>query len=244
MATNILKMQNIEKWYGKVHALKGVNFHVNSGEVVGLIGENGAGKSTLIKIISGLIKPDRGKIYWKNEEIEIDSVKIAREIGIETVHQTRLTVDSLDISENIFLAREIRRHFGPFKVIDKKKENKRALALVDDLGLDLTDTKKKVKLCSGAEKQGIEVARALQFEAELLILDEPTVGLNLAGIDKLNNYVSKMIGTGAGCIFITHNFRHILNIATRFVILVRGNIIAEIDNKEVDVEKIENILLK
>jgi len=99
-------MEKIEKWYGKVHALKGIDFSVDEGEIVGLIGENGAGKSTLIKIISGLYPPDKGGIYWEGKEVKIGSVKKARELGIETVHQSRLTIDTLDVSDNIFLGRE------------------------------------------------------------------------------------------------------------------------------------------
>jgi len=244
MKENILRMENIEKWFGKVHALRGVDFSVDEGEVVGLVGENGAGKSTLIKIISGLYLPDTGKIYWRGKEVEIDSVKRARELGIETVHQSRLTIDTLDISENIFLAREIKKSIGPIKIIDKIRQNERSVQLTSELGLGIESPEQEVRLCSGAEKQGIEVARALQFKAELLILDEPTVGLTIEGIDQLRRFIHKVTKKGTGCIFITHNFRHILDLADRFVIITRGNIVAQLPNEYIDVEKIEELILK
>ena len=195
---NILRMEDIEKWHGKVHAVKGVAFSVDKGEVVGLLGENGAGKSTLIKIISGLYPPDNGKIYWKGNDVRIGSVKKARELGIETVHQNRLTIDPLDVSENIFLGREIKRRLGPLRYIDKVKENEKAAQLTAELGLRIDSPEREVQLCSGAEKQGIEVARAIEFHAELLILDEPTVGLNIEGIDQLRRFIKKITDQGTG----------------------------------------------
>jgi len=244
MQENILRMEKIEKWFGKVHALRGVDFSVDEGEVVGLVGENGAGKSTLIKIISGLYSPDKGKIYWKGKEVEIDSVKKARELGIETVHQSRLTIDTLDVSENIFLAREIKKSIGPIKIIDKEKQKKIAVQLTSELGLEIESPEQEVRLCSSAEKQGIEIARALEFEAELLILDEPTVGLTIEGIDQLRRFVHKVTKKGTGCIFISHNFRHILDLADKFVIMARGNIMEKLPNEDIDVEKIEELILK
>jgi simple sugar transport system ATP-binding protein len=237
MLNNIIKMENIEKWYGKVHALKGVDFSVSEGEVVGLIGENGAGKSSLIKIISGLFPPDKGKIYWEGREVTIDSVKKARELGIETIHQNRLTIDTLDVSENIFLSREIKKNIGPLKIIDKVKQNEKAIQLTSELGLKIDSPEEEVRLCSGGEKQGVAIARALYYKSKLLILDEPTVGLTIEGIRQLKKYIKKITNeNNAGCIFITHNFRHIIDIADRYVVLIRGSIVNELSNKNIKVK--------
>lgn len=242
LEANILRVEHIEKWYERVHALKGVDFAVDRGEVVALVGENGAGKSTLIKIVSGLFPADAGKVFWKGKEVKIESVKKAREFGIETVHQTRLTIDTLDVSENVFLARELKKRLGPIRYIDKTKQDDRVTRLISELGLGISP-EKAVQLCSGAEKQGIEVARALEFRAELLILDEPTVGLNLAGIDQLKKFVRRMTERNMGCIFITHNFRDVLDLADRFVVMVRGAIVANLPNQNLSVEGIESLLL-
>ena len=244
MQENIIRMEKIEKSFGRVHALRGVDFSVGKGEVVGLVGENGAGKSTLIKIISGLYPQDKGKIFWKGKEVKIGSVKKAREIGIETVHQGGLTIGILSVSDNIFLTREVKKAIGPIRIIDRKKQHKIAAQLTSELGLGIKTPEQEVRLCSGGEKQGIEVARAIEFEAELLILDEATVGLTMEGIDQLSRFVHKVTDKGAGCIFITHNFRHILDLADRFVLMARGNIVARLLNKDVDVAKIEELILR
>ena len=242
MSKNILSLENIEKSFGKVRSLRGVDFKVDQGEVVGLVGENGAGKSTLIKIISGLFPPDRGRILWEGREVSIGSVKKARELGIETVHQHRLTVDTLEVSDNIFLGREIKKSFGPFKFIARAAQRRRAAELMEELGLD-QNPGRLVSRCSGAEKQGLEVARALQFNARLLILDESTVGLNIEGIKQLRRFTNKVTSGGVGCIFITHDFRYILDLAHRFVFMSQGRIVAELPNKDIDVKKLEEFII-
>jgi simple sugar transport system ATP-binding protein len=120
---------------------------------------------------------------------------------------------------------------------------KRAVELTKELGLKIDSPTKEARLCSGEERQGVAVARALQFEAELVILDEPTVGLTLEGIDRLSKYVKKMVKKGAGCIFITHNFRHIIDFADRFVILARGKVKDAFPNKNVSINMLEDLML-
>ena len=243
MKENILRMENIEKWFGKVHALRGVDFSVDEGEVVGLVGENGAGKSTLIKIISGLYLPDTGKIYWRGKEVEIDSVKRARELGIETVHQGGLTIGILSVSDNIFLTREVKKSIGPIKIIDKEKQNRIAAQLTSELGLGIESSEQEVRLCSGGEKQGTAIARALQFKAELLILDEPTVGLAPSGRRKIIDFVKRIKERKLGCIFSTPDIYRASPVADRFIVLVRGKMVKEIVNTEcLDLEEVEELL--
>ena len=243
MSQNILSLENIEKSFGKVRSLRGVDFKVDQGEVVGLVGENGAGKSTLIKIISGMFPPDQGRILWEGRQVSIASVKKARELGIETVHQHRLTVDTLEVSDNIFLGREIKKKVGPFRFIDKEAQRRRAVELMAELGLKIKNPRQLVSACSGAEKQGLEVARALQFNARLLILDESTVGLNMEGIRQLRRFTHQVTAGGVGCIFITHDFRYILDLAHRFVFMAQGKVVAELPNKDIDVKKLEEFII-
>lgn len=243
MAENIIKLENVEKSFGQVRSLRGVNFKVDRGEVVGLVGENGAGKSTLIKIISGLFPPDKGKIMWEGRPVKISSVKKARQLGIETVHQHRLTIDSLELSDNIFLGRELKKKFGPFKFIDKNQQREKAVELLARLGLKIDDPRQLVSSCSGAEKQALEVARALQFNAKLLILDESTVGLNIEGIKQLRRFTKQVTDSGVGCIFITHEFRYILDLADRFVFMSHGLVVAELENRNINVKELEQFII-
>jgi simple sugar transport system ATP-binding protein len=243
MQENILRMDRIEKWFGKAHALKGVDFSVNEGEVVGLVGENGAGKSTLIKIISGLYPPNEGEIYWKGNKVKIDSVKKARELGIETVHEGGLTIGILSVADNIFLTREIKKYFGPIRIIDKEKQSKIAAQLTSGLGLGIESPEQEVRLCSGGEKQGTAIARALQFKAELLVLDEPDVGLAPSGRRKIIDFVRRVKERKLGCIFSTPDVYRASPVADRLVVLVRGKIVEEIENREnLDLEKVEELM--
>lgn len=243
MQKNILKMKKIEKWYGKVHALKGVDFSVDEGEIVGLIGENGAGKSTLIKIISGLCPPDKGGIYWEGKEVKIDSVKKARKLGIETVHQGGLTIGVMSVSDNIFLGRELKKTIGTMKIIDKIKQNERAIQLTSELGLEIESPEKEVRLCSGGEKQGIEVARAIEFEAKLLILDEPTVGVASRGRNKIMDFIKRIKERKLSVIFSTPDVYRASPVVDRLFIVVRGKIVKEIKNTEtLDLEEVEELM--
>ncbi len=243
MQKNILKMEKIEKWYGKVHALRGIDFSVDEGEIVGLIGENGAGKTTLIKIISGLYPPDKGEIYWKGKEVKIDSVKKARELGIETVHQGGLTIGVMNVSDNIFLARELKKTIGPMKIIDKIKQNERAIQLTSELGLEIESPEKEVQLCSGGERQGIAIARALQFKAKLLILDEPTAGMAPRGRHKIIDFIKRIKERKLSVIFSTPDVYRASPVVDRFFIIVRGKIVEEIENTEtLDLEEVEELM--
>jgi simple sugar transport system ATP-binding protein len=243
MRENIIRTEKIEKSFGRVHALRGVSFSVDKGEVVGLVGENGAGKSTLIKTISGLYPPDRGKIFWKGKEVKVKSVKKARELGIETVHQGGLTIGILSVSDNIFLTREVKKSIGPIRIIDRKKQQKIAAQLTSELGLGIKTPEQEVRLCSGGERQGTAIARALQFNSELLILDEPTDGLAPSGRRKIVDFVNTIRQRKLGCIFSTPDVYLASPVADRFIVLVDGRIVEEIENTEdLDLEEVEEKL--
>ncbi len=133
----LVKVQDVYKWYGKVQALKGINLEVYPGEIIGLIGDNGAGKSTLIKILSGVLSKNRGKIYWNGEETNISSVKDARNLGIETVYQDQAVIGCLSVAQNIFMGRQPIKSWGPIKILDKSKMREEAKRLAKDLKLHI-----------------------------------------------------------------------------------------------------------
>jgi simple sugar transport system ATP-binding protein len=192
---SFLKMENIHKFYGSVHALKGVDFEVGSNEIVGLVGDksneivglvgdNGAGKSTLVGLIAGSLSKSEGKIFVKGKETDIPSVKSARDLGIETVYQDQAVVETLSVAKNIFLGRELLRP-GLFKLLDMKKMEKEAEESTKSLGLDIASPDQEVRFCSGGERQGVAISRAMYFKAELVILDEPTAALSVVGVRKV-----------------------------------------------------------
>jgi simple sugar transport system ATP-binding protein len=243
MEKNLLGIEKMDKWFGRVRALNNVSLYINEGEVVGLIGENGAGKSTLIKILAGLCRPDKGKIFWKGKETIINSVKKARKLGIEALHQGGLTIDILSVSDNIFLTREIKKSIGPIKIIDRNKQNKIAAKLTESFGLAIESPEQEIRLCSGGEKQGTGIARALQFNADLLILDEPTDGLAPSGRRKVIDFVKRIKEKNLGCIFSTPDVYLASPVADRFILLSGGKIVEEIKNsEELDLEYVEDLM--
>lgn len=230
--TEFVKMVNIHKWFGKVYALKGVDFGVRRGEVVGLVGDNGAGKSTLIKILSGVYKPDRGEIYIEGRKVNFSSPADARRLGIETVYQDQALVPNLSIARNIFMGREITTRFGFLNVDEMAQESKRAL---ESIGLHIRTSAELVGVLSGGERQGVAIARALYFKAKLVILDEPTAALSIKETRKVLDFVKRLKDEGISVIFITHNLYHVYEVADRFVVLFRGSKVADVSRSEASI---------
>lgn len=223
-AQTMVSMVEIQKSFGKVNVLKGVNFEVGKNEIVGLVGDNGAGKSTLIKILTGVHQPNRGEIYFKGEKITIHSVARSRELGIETVYQEQALSEQQTMWRNIFMGREITNRFGFLKVEEEKKETEDILRKQMGFTSKAITTDSIVKSLSGGEKQGIAIGRALYFNADLIILDEPTMGLSLAETRKVLDFVKNIKEKGKSAIFISHNIYYVYPVADRFVILDRGNV--------------------
>ena len=222
--TPLLSMTNINKSFGEVEVLTDIDFEIGNNEIVGLVGDNGAGKSTLIKIITGVHSPSAGEIYYKGERITRHSVKRSRQMGIETVYQERALADQQALWRNVFAGRELTNRFG-FMKVKKQKQETNAL-LRDHMGFtsEAITTDSMILSLSGGEKQGIAIGRALYFEADLIILDEPTMGLSLSETRKVLDFVQNIKEQGKSAIFISHNIYYVYPVADRFVILDRGAI--------------------
>ncbi len=226
----MLRLENISKSFGRVQALNSVNLTVAQGQVLGLIGDNGAGKSTLVKIISGLLRPDSGQIFWRGQPVEIGSVKRARALGIEAVHEGGLTIGILSVSDNIFLTRELKKSFGPFKIIDRRRQDQVAAAMTAELGLAIDSPQQEIRFCSGGERQGAAIVRALQHQSSLVILDEPTSGLAPGAVHKIFDFVRKLKEKNLSCIFVTPDIYRAAEVADSFAIMVNGALLETIDN--------------
>jgi len=239
----LLALKSIEKWFGEVHALRGVTLEVNRGEVVGLIGDNGAGKSTLIKIISGVLRRDRGQIFWKGERVNLRSVPEAQSLGIETVHQDRAVVGMMSVARNIFLGREPTSGFGPFRVLDRQRMARDAEKLLRDLRLHISSVDQEARFCSGGEMQGVAISRAMHFKASLVILDEPTTALAVTGVQTVLSFIRRLKEDHIACIFVTHNLHDVYAVADRFLVMVRGTVAASVRRDEVTVEDLVELQL-
>lgn len=221
--------------------LKNINLSIDSNEIVGLLGDNGAGKSTLIKIINGYYQPDLGgQIYWKDRLIYEMTVPIGRELGIETVYQEKALAEELPLWQNIFMGREITRN-GFLDISKMKQETKR---LMNDIGFTskAINENKPITTMSGGEKQGVAIARALYFHAELIILDEPTIGLSVTETKRVLDFIQEIKSNGKSCILIDHNIFHIFPVVDRIVVLDRGEIAKEIKKNNTTLNELTELL--
>jgi simple sugar transport system ATP-binding protein len=240
----LVVMKNISKEFGKVKALKNVDFSIGHQEVVGLLGDNGAGKSTLIKILVGLYPPGSGEIYFDGRKVHFTSPQDARALGIETVYQDLALVGLMSISRNFFLGREIIRKIGPFRFLDKRGMDEACQGVLAEIGVGVRSPSENVEFLSGGERQAVSIGRAMHFGAKLLILDEPTAALSIKETNKVLDYVLQARERGLSVIYITHNIYHVYPIANRFTILDRGIKLGEFDKTEITPERIIEIISK
>jgi len=237
-STLLVSMENIHKSFGEVDVLNGINFTIGHNEIIGLVGDNGAGKSTLIKLITGVHLPSSGEIYYKGEKITIHSVKRSRELGIETVYQERALADQQTMWRNMFAGREITNKLGFLKVNRQKEETEKLLREHMGFTSKALTTDSIVMSLSGGEKQGIAIGRALYFNADLIILDEPTMGLSLSETRRVLDFVQDIKKGGRSAVFISHNIYYVYPVADRFVILDRGRIAGEFQKKDISQDEL------
>jgi simple sugar transport system ATP-binding protein len=244
MAAELIRMENISKFYGRVQALDRVTFKVYEGEIVGLLGDNGAGKSTLIKILSGAVPATSGEIYIRGRKVEMRSTTDAIANGIETIYQDSALVTQLSIARNLFLGREPVK--GP------RLLNRMDHALMADVARDLLakvgiskaiPPNTPIGSLSGGERQAVAIARAMHFDSDLIVLDEPTNNLGVAETQGVLRFVRSARDSGHSCIFIAHNIHHVFQVVSRIVVMRRGRIVADdIDPKKSSIEEVEAVI--
>ncbi len=241
-----LRMVNIEKYFGLVHALSNINVEVGCNEIVGLIGDNGAGKSTMVKILTGVYRPTSGELYVAGRKVDLStySVKTAHSYGIETVYQDKSLGEKQALWRNFFIGRQVTRRFGFIDVKEEKRiANEIMLNTIGFRGRGITVDSTVSKL-SGGERQGVAIGRAMHFEAELIVLDEPTVALSLKEVRKVLNFVHKIKEAGKACIYITHAIQDVYEVADRFIVLDRGEVVASINKENMSLKELDEFLLE
>jgi simple sugar transport system ATP-binding protein len=244
MAEELVRMEKINKFFGRVQALEGVSLSIRKNEIVGLLGDNGAGKSTLIKILSGALTADRGDIYINDRKVDIRNTTDAIAHGIETIYQDSALVTQLSIARNIFLGREPVKGPRVFGRMDQDAMNTAAADLLKRVGItkNIPPTT-PISALSGGERQAVAIARAMHFESDLIILDEPTNNLGVEETRGVLRFVRQARDTGHSCIFIAHNIHHVFQVVDRIVVLRRGKKVADdIDPKQTTIEDVEWII--
>lgn len=242
---HIVRLEQVDMTFGRVQALSQVDFAVGRNEIVGLIGDNGAGKSTLIKIISGVLKPTAGTVWVRDQRVDASrySVRRAHDLRIETVHQTQSLGEKQPLWRNLFVGRQI---VGRFGFIDVKREKAIANELLRKAigfrghGITADST---VRDLSGGERQGIAIARAMHFQADLIVLDEPTTALAVNEVRKVLSFIEGARTAGRACIYIEHNLAHVHEVADRLVVLDRGRVVRELKRGEVSLAELTSQMI-
>jgi simple sugar transport system ATP-binding protein len=242
---HIVRLENVQKNFGAVRALRDITLAIGRNEIVGLIGDNGAGKSTLIKVMTGVMPPTSGRIFVRDEEIDPAdySVRMAHDLAIETVYQDRSLAEKQPLWRNFFVGRQITNRFG---FIDIKREKEIAaeilLKSIGFRGVGITVDSTVAQL-SGGERQGIAIGRAMHYDADLIVLDEPTAALAVKEVRKVLDFVRRIKESGRACVYIEHNLAHVHEIADRLVILDRGAIVSEVRPQDMPLAELTDYLI-
>ncbi len=241
----IVRLEGVQKFFGAIQALRDIDFAVGRNEIVGLIGDNGAGKSTLIKVLTGVLSPTSGRIFVRDQELNLAdySVRMAHDLSIETVYQDKSLAEKQPLWRNFFVGRQLTNRFG---FIDIRREKQIADQILRHaigfrgVGITVNST---VANLSGGERQGIAIGRAMHFSADLIVLDEPTVALAVAEARKVLDFVRRIKTSGRACIYIEHNLAHVHQVADRLVVLDRGAVVAEVLPKDMSVMELTEYLI-
>jgi D-xylose transport system ATP-binding protein len=224
-----LRLQGINKAFGAVQALRNVDFEVDAGEIVGLVGDNGAGKSTLIKIISGAYTADSGSIAIDGKHVHLMNPFTANSFGIETVYQDLALCDNLDVVDNLFLGREERGSI--FGVIDRLTMERRALDVLKQMDIQLPSVRVPVSTLSGGQRQSVAVVRTLLRKARIVLLDEPTAALSVTQTRQVLNLIRHLRDQGIAVVIISHNLVNVFEVVDRLIVLRLGKRVATFDVK-------------
>jgi D-xylose transport system ATP-binding protein len=215
----VLELRGISKRFGAVQALADVDFHVNAGEVVALVGDNGAGKSTLVKVMSGIYSPDEGDYRFDGENVSVTGPQAAAALGVATVYQDLALADNLDVVGNLFLGHEL-TNAGP--QLDETLMEHRAHELLGTLSTTIPSVRTEVASLSGGQRQQVAIARSLLGEPRVVLLDEPTAALGVPQTEQVLDLVRRLRDRGLGVVVITHNMADVFAVADRVFVLYLG----------------------
>jgi simple sugar transport system ATP-binding protein len=243
-APEAIRTENVTKSFGHVHALRGVNLRVGTGEIVGLIGDNGAGKSTLLKILTGFHRPDDGKLFVNGVETEYSSVTDARLLGIETVYQDLALVDDLPVYLNMFLMREpVRRLGGVLPVLRKSEMRRLAAEHLAEMDVRVPSIDTLAGQLSGGQRQAIAIARAVYSRARILLLDEPLAAMGAREARNVLALIGKLKARGdVSLLVIAHNYAHVFEVCDRVSVLQHGRITLDCATSETSISELIDLV--
>jgi D-xylose transport system ATP-binding protein len=236
----LVEMRDIRVSFGGVHAVDGVTVTLYPGEVVGLVGGNGAGKSTLMKALSGARPPDAGEIFVNGQPATIHNPRDAKDYGIETIYQTLALADNVDAAANVFLGREVTSRFGS---LDDAAMEAATRNVMGRLNPRFRNFKAPVKSLSGGQRQSVAIARAVHFNARILIMDEPTAALGPAETAQVRELVTQLQAEGIGIFLISHDIHDVFDLADRISVMLQGKLVGTVDKDKVTKDEVLGMII-
>ncbi len=238
--TPLVEMRDIRVSFGGVHAVDGVSVNLYPGEVVAVVGGNGAGKTTLIKTLSGAHKADSGEILVNGELAAIDTPRDAKRYAIETIYQTLALAENIDAPANMFLGREIMSRWG---TLDDRAMENAAREVMGRLNPRFQNFKVPVQSLSGGQRQSVAIARAVHFNAKILIMDEPTAALGPAETEQVNDLVQQLKAEGIGIFLISHDIHDVFDLADRISVMATGKLVGTVNKNEVTKDEVLGMII-
>ncbi len=238
----VLQARGISKRYGRVQALDNIGLELEDREILALVGDNGAGKSTLIKILAGAIRRDSGEILIDGRPAQIENPVAAKNLGIEVVYQDLALINYLNVFQNLFLGRELHKHWGPIPVLDHREMERQSAEKLGQLGVRVKNMRAWVARLSGGQRQSIAVAKAASFGRKIVILDEPTAALGVREAQHVLQIVRELKNKGAAIIIITHNMEHAFAVADRFQVIRLGAVVGVRRKSETNIDEIVKMI--
>jgi ABC-type sugar transport system ATPase subunit len=225
----LIRMRGIAKAFGAVQALRGADLSLWPGEVLGLVGDNAAGKSTLMKVLTGVHRPDGGEILFEGRPVAFHSPRDSRALGIEMIYQNLALAQNLDVVANVFLGREYTRTVVPGLVqrLDEPRMETETRQLLERLRINIASVRTNVERMSGGQQQAVAIARAVAFQARVVIMDEPTASLAVKEVGKVLDLIAQLRARGVSVILISHRLQDVFTVADRIMVLRSGQCVAE-----------------
>jgi D-xylose transport system ATP-binding protein len=240
-AQALIDVQSLSKHFGGIHAVENVSCNLFAGEVLGLLGHNGAGKSTLIKMLAGVYPPDSGQIMVRGQPQHFASPRDARAAGIETIHQTLALAENLDAPSNLFLGREL---LTPLRTLDTDRMEHEARQVIQRLNPNFTDLRKPVRAMSGGQRQTVAIARALYFNARILIMDEPCAALGPAETRMVLDTIARLKQEGIGIFLISHDMADVFEVCDRATVMKGGQVVDTVNVADVTQDDVLGLIIR
>jgi D-xylose transport system ATP-binding protein len=231
----LVELRDMKVSFGGVHAVDGVTVDLYPGEIVAIVGGNGAGKSTLIKTLSGAQRPDSGEIYLDGQRVDIHGPMDAKNLGVETIYQTLALADNIDATANVFLGREL---LTPLRTLDDSAMEDATRRVMARLNPRFENFKVPVQSLSGGQRQSVAIAKAVQFNARILIMDEPTAALGPAETEVVRGLMRQLKEEGIGIFLISHDIHDVFDLADRISVMLQGNLVGTVNKKDVTIDEV------